>query len=356
MQTFTAKLGSLRIVMVLLLVIAACSRGLVTTAAASGAVGRATGAALQGDASSAAKIVVEIPAVDFAWGDASFRSCMIDRFGPAGRPMTEFGIGDSWLNSLVQAYVTYWQRALTDTNGRSKAEDELAQKVGKLIGRPLYIAAELDGVGDQIQAEVSKRGLHVLLGRTQPLREFMVWRKQTIEHRLVNLPEGGPFPVTVTFLDDLLLRGWGYYATCGRSASGGWATNDGLFAVVPSYQNLTDEIFSVRFVAHESQHFADKHAFGNLESWELEYRAKLVELVLANKSQGSTLQLICENRGEDKNAPHAYADSRVVTEIDGRLKLSGGIEGICGTSSVSGQAIRDVAKAILLEDSKKRRN
>src|SRR3954468_19996266 len=198
MQTFTAKLPILRIVMVLLFVIAACSRGLITTTAASAAVGRAAGAALQGDAASAAKILVELPAIDFAWGDASFRSCMIDRFGPTGRPMTEFGTGDTWLNSLAQAYVAYWQRALTDPNGRSKAEDELAQKVGKLIGRPLYIATELDGAGDQIQEEVRKRGLHVLLGRTQPLREFMLWRKQTIEHRNVNLPEGGPFPVTVT--------------------------------------------------------------------------------------------------------------------------------------------------------------
>jgi hypothetical protein len=356
MRKFTFKLPAFLKTMVLLLIIAACSRGIFTTTAASEAVGRAAGAALQGDAAAAAKILAEIPATKFAWGDASFRTCMIDRFGPNGRSVTDLGIGDAWVNSLAQAYVAYWQRVLTNANGRAEAEDELAQSVGNLIGHPLHIAVELDGIEDEIQAAVNKRGLHALLRRTAPFREFMLWRKQTTDQRQVNLPEGGPFPVKVTFLDDFLVRGWGYYATCGRSPVGGWATADGLFAVVPSYSSLTDEIFSVRFVAHESQHFSDKQAFGNLENWELEYRAKLVELALADASQVSTLEGICGNRGKDKNVPHAYADSKIVSEIDLRLKVTSNDAGICGSRRVSGQAIREAARAALLDDSEQRRH
>jgi hypothetical protein len=87
----------------------------------------------------------------------------------------------------------------------------------------------------------------------------MLWRKQTMERRQVALPEIMQ-SVTVYLLDDFLLRGWGYYATCGRRSAGGWATEDALFGVVPAYQSLEDETFSVRFLAHETQHFADKHA------------------------------------------------------------------------------------------------
>ena len=59
--------------------------------------------------------------------------------------------------------------------------------------------------------------------------------------------------------------------------------------MVPAYKSLDAETFSVRFLAHETQHFADKYNFGHLESWELEYRAKLTELALAVSSQDSTL-------------------------------------------------------------------
>jgi hypothetical protein len=69
--------------------------------------------------------------------------------------------------------------------------------------------ADFDAAEDQIKAEALKRGFHALLGRTQPLRELMIWKKLTVEQRQVNLPEG-PQSVRVTYLDDFLLRGWGY--------------------------------------------------------------------------------------------------------------------------------------------------
>jgi len=155
----------------------------------------------------------------------------------------------------------------------------------------------------------------------------------------------GSQSVRVSYLDDFLLRGWGYYATCKRRSAGGWATDDGLFAVVPAYESLDDETFSVRFLAHETQHFADKKTFPNLESWELEYRAKLVELSLADRSQASTLQLICENCTESRASPHGYADLRVVDDLSAHLRLRP--SGLCENRMASGQTLRDAAKAVL---------
>jgi hypothetical protein len=125
-----------------------------------------------------------------------------------------------------------------------------------------------------------------------------------------------------------------------------------LFAVVPAYKNIQDETFSVRFLAHESQHFADKRAFKHLESWELEYRAKLVELALADASQASTVQLICENRAESKDSPHGYADSHVVDDVTKFLRLQP--EELCTKKTLIGQPLRDAAKQVLLEDSRRR--
>ena len=82
---------------------------------------------------------------------------------------------------------------------------------------------------------------------------------------------------------------------------------------------------------------------------ELEYRAKLVELSLAQESQQSTLQLICENQAKDKASAHAYANSKIVSALDSRLHIN-----ICNQSAGHEQAIRDGAARMLLDDSKSR--
>ena len=315
------------------------------------AVGRATGVALQGDAASAVKALAETNAASFAGDDAAFRTCMINRFSAVAQPPADLTVADSWVATLAKNYVTYWQRALTKPNERDAAEQELRGAIGKVLGHSITNDSEFDSAEDDITNQAGKRGFHVLLGRTPPLRELMLWRKTTVEQRTVNLPEAQQ-SVTVNFLDDFVLRGWGYYATCGRRSAGGWATEQGLFAVVPAYKSLQDETFSVRFLAHESQHFADKRAFENLESWELEYRAKLAELALADSSQSSTVELICENRAESKDAPHGYADSRVVDDVTKFSRLQPG--DLCEKKTLIGQPLRDAAKQVLLQDSGKR--
>lgn len=187
---------------------------------------------------------------------------MLDRFGPGGAPVGPT-VDDPWVARLVQAFETYWRRALTTGGELREAEDALAAEVGDLVGQPHLTADALDDVDGEVRAEAERRGVHVLLGRTAPLRELMVWREERVEHRRVALP-GGVEEVRVTFFDDFAVRGWGHYATCGRRSAGGWATEEGLFAVVPAYRSLTDETFSVRFLAHEAQHFADKRRLPDL--------------------------------------------------------------------------------------------
>lgn len=348
---------ALSITFLLLILATMASAGFQRTQGADGPAGavpkaeitKAIGFALQGDAMTARRSLLDIPAERFHGEDATFRECMITRFAEEVSPSMDVDIHDAWVTSLASLYVTYWQHALVHPSERAAAENELAVAVGHLINRSLHVNSDLDSADDEIQAEVRKRGFYVLLGRTTPLREFMLWKKQTSEDRTVDLPER-PYVVHVTYLDEFLLRGWGYYSTCGRRSTGGWADEHGLFAVVPSYKSLTDETFSVRFLAHETQHFADRQAFKGLEPWELEYRAKLVELTLARESQQSTLQLICENRAKDKASAHAYANSKIVSDLDSRLLTE-----ICNQSGGHEQAIRDSARVILLEDSKSRR-
>ncbi len=208
-------------------------------------------------------------------------------------------------------------------------------------------ADELDQAEPQILAGVETHGLHALLGRTAPLRELMLWKKQTALEREVDLP-GGREKVTVMLLDDFLLRGWGHYATCGRRSAAGWATDTALYAVAPAYKNLDDEVFSVRFLGHEAQHFADKRMFPGMASWELEYRAKLVEISLGTYSQSTTLQLFCENRSDSRDAPHGYANARVIREVAQGLAIEPAT--LCGDGPLPVQAIQAIGRKLLADD------
>src|SRR5262249_37507189 len=137
------------------------------------AIDRATGLALQGDAAAAVKVLAEIPEANFKGEDADFRACMLDRFGSNHPAPIDQNLSDPWLASLATDYLTYWNHSLTKPHEREQAESELGRQVGKLLGRSLTNDADYDAAEDELKAKALKRGFHLLLGRTQPLRELM---------------------------------------------------------------------------------------------------------------------------------------------------------------------------------------
>src|SRR5262249_44464757 len=146
----------------------------------------AIGLALQGDAASAATLLAKVPATAVSSDDAAFRDCMINRFGPADRRKAYPNINDPWVAALARNYVDYWQGALTRPDEREPAERELRSRMGELLGPRIFSDSDFDAAESKIKAEALKRGFHVLLGRTQPLRELMLWQKLTVEQRQIS--------------------------------------------------------------------------------------------------------------------------------------------------------------------------
>ncbi len=310
----------------------------------SAALARATGLALQADSAAAAAELAQLDPAMLDGEAAAFRDCMIQRFGPDSTAPRESHLDDPWLADLVNAFLTYWHQALTKRQSLEAAEDELQGVLGELVG------GAHENLEEQIQAEITKRGLYALMGRTLPLLDLMLWRSQGVAQVEVQLPERA-HAMTATYLDDFVLRGWGHFATCGRRSTGGWANTAGLFAVAPAYKRLDDETFTVRFLAHEAQHSIDMQTWANLESWQLEYRAKLTEVALAQTTQQETLRRLCENRSDaTRDAPHAYANFLVIRNLEQRLS---GFD-LCGGMVSDEAAVREAARALLVEDSRNR--
>ena len=262
------------------------------------------------------------------------RDCMIDRFGQAAAESNESAL-PAPVEAVLQAYRRYWTTALMQRASLEGAETALSADLGKLLGAT--------GSGVEARTEEAVRmaeshGLHALGGVTAPLHEFMLWRQQTAQRETIALVDG-TVDIQVTLLDGFVSLGWAAWGTCERSHTGGWATTDGIMVVAPAWK-LDSEEYLVSLRAHEAQHFSDYRIYPKLASPDLEYRAKLVELALANQTQRALLEQFTAGARRDRSLPHPFANYWVVEHLRARL-------GTTSWDAVTTVAVRNAATAEL---------
>ncbi|GAA5069432.1 hypothetical protein [Lysobacter panacisoli] len=311
------------------------------------AIAESTSAILRGDSSAAVKALAAAPADGFVGKDADYRACMVKRLDAAAPVHATADITDPFARGVLEDYQDYWWRAMAVPAQRAMFEAMLLQSLRKRLGVSAEAAKDMDAVEPLLQQRLLDRGYHAQLGRTMPLRELMMWRKQETKPWRVELPDG-PYTVKVELLDDFVSRGWTSYGRCERGSAGGWATAEALYAVVPSYtEGLDSEAFRVVFLGHETQHFADQNAFPGLAPWELEYRAKLVELAQAREVSAKRLGYMVTAQSDDIESPHTYANKRVVADLTARLGAA--------PDTVAVERLQQAARELLLEDTARRK-
>lgn len=320
-----------------------------STPAAEAAIYAATSAILRGTADEAVAALAAVPEPAFSPKDAVFRGCTFARFERSAPPRLLDDTGDPFVSEVLRLYRDYWWHALKAPALRDAHGRRLLASLRALLGPAAGQARDFDTLEPVLDAELLRRGFHAQTGRTAPLRELMLWRRQDSRRYHVQLPEG-PYDVRVELLDDFVSRGWSAYGRCERGSTGGWATDKALFAVVPAYAKdggLGSEAFRVVFLGHETQHFADQNRYPGIASWELEYRAKLVELAQAREVSAKRLRGFVTAQGDDPDSPHTYANKRVVAALTARLDGR-------SPDQVGVDELQAAARAELLADSARR--
>lgn len=319
-----------------------------TSHAARAAIDASTSEILKGNSAPALQALRAVPAEAFSPTDAAYRACMFERFERTSPPATTVAVEDAFVADILGRYQRYWWQALATPAQRQPLTDRLEQDLRSLLGERATAAKDIEALEAVLTTELEARGYHAQLGRTPPLQELMLWRRQDTREYRVDLPEG-PQTVQVELLDDFVSRGWSSYARCERGSAGGWATDERLYAVVPSYAKdggLESEAFRVVFLGHEAQHFADQNRYPGILPWELEYRAKLVELAQAETVSAKRLRGFITAQGDDMDSPHTYANKRVVAALAQRLGRS--------PDQASVAELQAAARAELFADSARR--
>lgn len=242
-------------------------------------------------------------------------------------PLLAVDAADAWLREALTAYLRYFTRVFEREAPREAAEAVLADELCAVTGR----GRTEDDEGDITAAETQlangfvERGYHFLGGRTPPYLGAYIWSKTEVRPFTATLPGAGPEEVTVHFLHDFLIRGWLHWQTFGEQGAGGWYQQDaedwpdGLYCVAERYpEPETNRAFQVSLLGHEAQHVADHRAFPGLTSVELEYRAKLVELI-GYQSVDDRLRFFLADAADDPERPHPQAAHLIVSRLADRL-------------------------------------
>ena len=214
---------------------------------------------------------------------------------------------DSQLQDILLAYQKYYRDAFYLEQSPEEAAEGLRARLAGLLGAG---AASLDEL-EELAAEAFRAGgFHFLGGRTGGCYGPYIWRTEELRRYEVELPEGVQ-EYAVKLLGGFVMESWLSYLTFGLSGTGGLSNGDGLIHCVKRHYDLESESFRVSLLKHEAQHASDQSRYPGMSSADLEYRAKLVELIYSEERQllGRFLQ---EADAANPGSGHGLAAERIV--------------------------------------------
>ena len=234
---------------------------------------------------------------------------------------------DPLITRLYHLYTAYWRSSLLNPMSEKKSRrllisalNQLSKKEGRKAGfLETFKEPSINKLESFFINTAEKRGYYLLMGRTAPLRELMIWKKEDREVFNVELPSDR-FSVNVVFAQEFLSKGWLGYTTFDKNHSGGWNVGDTIYCVVRGKKpDSNEEWFRVSLLGHEGRHISDRKRYKTLEDWIPEYRAKCTELLLAEKSFWTLLNNFRNEMQDNVFIPHAYASYQLINDLIGEL-------------------------------------
>lgn len=214
------------------------------------------------------------------------------------------------LNAILLIYQQYFRDVFYLRLPEPEAAASLLQKLRIAVGLP---DGDETALAEALERRFSRAGYHILCGKTNGHYGPYVWKTTVPTVFTVELPDTVS-RYTVNMLRDFVLRSWMDYLTFGEFGTGGWASPDGTINCVESAYDLESEKFRVSLLKHEAQHAEDMRRWPEITPPELEYRAKLVELIYTE--QTDLLEKFRSEAAADRTADsHAAASARIQEEF-----------------------------------------
>lgn len=225
-------------------------------------------------------------------------------------------IGNKIVFDISTIYREYWREELLKKNPIDKTDTVLYKKLIDYLLSNNLTSLSRDSLSKSIKNDselkriIENQGFNVDFKLRNGFQELYIWDKQTIKKYEVILPKD-TIETKVVFIEEYQIYGYDNYATFGDSQVGGWAIKESatLYCNRGVYE-LGSEKFEVSYLKHESLHFTDLNEYPNLSSADLEYRAKVIELMYCTEEtvQDIILDFINGANNSDRDYSHPYAN------------------------------------------------
>jgi hypothetical protein len=232
---------------------------------------------------------------------------------------------NSVINDICAFYQDYWTIKLR--NPSVNCDDTLYSNISHYLINKKLTKLSFDELSMTIKDDseltkvIENEGLYCKFMLINGIQDLLIWDKQSQAEYAVDLPETN-INVHVFFIENYVLRGASDYATFGHSQIGGWASkmNSSLFCNKGTYQ-LKSEKFQYSYLKHESIHFVDLKNYPNLQPADLEYRAKLVELIYCTKKTiyKRIDEFIMHASSENRENAHPFANYHLICQLSKKL-------------------------------------
>jgi hypothetical protein len=263
------------------------------------------------------------------------------------------GVKNSSISALFKIYRDYWRLSLLD-NSRSY-DSLLTENIISFLKNNFQPARELQSNMDSIDVYLNKyiqsKHLHTTgFGKTGRLYDLLVWETENDTTYNFSLSKE-QISARVILMNNFITLGWEEYATIGKYYPAGWSTREALYCVQKAY-DMNSEDFLVSYLAHEGRHFSDFKHFPKLTSADLEYRAKLTELSMAEKTIYQLIALFINNANYESENGHSVANYCVIRDLSKALFKTGPEINIDNWKKISTKEINSAALTLLRENTK----
>lgn len=229
------------------------------------------------------------------------------------------------INDICTFYRNYWRTKMLEATVNS--DSILYENLFHYLVNNKLTTLSFDELSKTIKDDseltrvIENEGFHCKFFLINGIQDLLIWDKQSQSEYTVQLPEV-KIDVNVIFIENYVLRGASDYCTFGYSQIGGWASNNdsSLFCNKGTYK-LNSEKFQCSYLKHESIHFVDIKNYPNLEPADLEYRAKLIELIYCTeKSIYKRLdEFIVGASNESRENAHPFANYHLICQLSKKL-------------------------------------
>ncbi len=220
------------------------------------------------------------------------------------------------LGDIDRIYQNYYRNVFWKNLSNEDAKKMLFHELWLFCGSKSDLPKD-DNIEYEIAKIVEAEGYEYLGGDTQGFFGPYIWQSSTKVTHEVELPSGIE-PYTIIMMDGFISRSWLDFISFGNTGAGGWVSENGTLCCVSSAYEIESDKFNLSFLKHEAQHAYDKKKYLDITAIDLEYRAKLVELIYWPNDE-KIKEILRESDNSNPNNSHSVAAYRIINEMSQKI-------------------------------------